>query len=133
MGRQLWPPAETHSAGHRPGATLASTAKINERSNSASPAETITINGEFDIPAAGPHVGPFESGVVDVGPQVGYTPATGNPAARKLLWPNCLDWRFAPKWDVYAGFMFSQVSGGLFNGYLRRNNVDPSAGLRFRF
>jgi hypothetical protein len=29
--------------------------------------------------------------------------------------------------------MFSQVSGGLFNGYLRRNNVDPSAGLRFRF
>jgi hypothetical protein len=44
-----------------------------------------------------------------------------------------IDWKFAPKWDVYAGFMFSQVSGGLFNGYLRRNNIDPSAGLRFRF
>ena len=59
MGRQLWPPAETHSPGHHPGATLASTAKIKERSNSASPAETITINGEFDIPAAGPPCRPL--------------------------------------------------------------------------
>ena len=44
-----------------------------------------------------------------------------------------IDWRFAPKWDTYVGFMFSQVNGGLANGYLQRNNVDPTAGLRFRF
>jgi len=44
-----------------------------------------------------------------------------------------IDWRFAPKWDLYAGFMFTQVNGGLFNGYLQRNNIDPSVGLRFRF
>ena len=44
-----------------------------------------------------------------------------------------VDWRFAPKWDLYAGVMFTQVTGGLANGYLQRNNVDPTVGLRFRF
>jgi hypothetical protein len=44
-----------------------------------------------------------------------------------------IDWRFAAKWDTYIGVMFSQVNGGLANGYLQRNNVDPTAGLRFRF
>ena len=44
-----------------------------------------------------------------------------------------IDWRFAPKWDTYIGVMFSQNNGGLSNGYLSRNNVDPTAGLRFRF
>jgi predicted porin len=44
-----------------------------------------------------------------------------------------IDWRFAPKWDTYIGFMFSQFNGGLANGYLARNNVDPTVGLRFRF
>jgi hypothetical protein len=39
----------------------------------------------------------------------------------------------APKWDLYAGFMFSQVNSGLANGYLQRNNIDPTVGLRFRF
>ena len=41
--------------------------------------------------------------------------------------------KFAPKWDVYAGFMFSQVNGGFANGYLQRNDIDPTVGLRFRF
>jgi predicted porin len=44
-----------------------------------------------------------------------------------------IDWRFAPKWDLYFGFMFSQVNGGLANGFLQRNNIDPTVGLRFRF
>ena len=44
-----------------------------------------------------------------------------------------VDWRFAAKWDTYIGFMFSQVNGGLANGFLQRNNIDPTAGLRFRF
>jgi predicted porin len=43
------------------------------------------------------------------------------------------DWRFAPKWDLYAGAMFSQVNGGFAFGFLQRNNVDPTVGLRFRF
>jgi hypothetical protein len=44
-----------------------------------------------------------------------------------------IDWRFAPKWDAYAGIMYSNVNGGLSNGYLVRNNLDPTVGLRFRF
>jgi predicted porin len=44
-----------------------------------------------------------------------------------------IDWRFLPKWDAYLGIMFSQNNGGLANGYLARNNIDPTAGLRFRF
>jgi predicted porin len=44
-----------------------------------------------------------------------------------------VDWRFAPKWDVYLGFMFSQVNNGLASGFIQRNNIDPTAGLRFRF
>jgi hypothetical protein len=44
-----------------------------------------------------------------------------------------VDWRFAPKWDLYAAFMFSQVNSGLANNFLQRNNIDPTVGLRFRF
>ena len=44
-----------------------------------------------------------------------------------------VDWRFAAKFEVYAGFMFSQVNNGLANGYLNRNTIDPTAGLIFRF
>ena len=44
-----------------------------------------------------------------------------------------IDWRFAPKWDLYAGLMYSQVNDGLANGYLQRNNIDPTVGVRFRF
>ncbi|SEF10711.1 Outer membrane protein (porin) [Rhizobiales bacterium GAS191] len=43
------------------------------------------------------------------------------------------DWQFAKKFDAYAGFMFSQVNGGLASGYLHRNSIDPTVGLRFRF
>ena len=44
-----------------------------------------------------------------------------------------VDWQFAKKFDAYAGFMFSQVNNGLANGYLNRNTIDPTVGLRFRF
>jgi predicted porin len=44
-----------------------------------------------------------------------------------------IDWRFAPKWDTYFGIMYSNVNGGLSNGYLVRNNIDPTIGVRFRF
>lgn len=44
-----------------------------------------------------------------------------------------VDWRFAPKWDLYAGIMFTQVNGGLAFGFLQNNNIAPTVGLRFRF
>jgi hypothetical protein len=44
-----------------------------------------------------------------------------------------VDWRFAPKWDLYFGAMFNQVNGGLAFGFFQHSNVDPTVGLRFRF
>jgi predicted porin len=44
-----------------------------------------------------------------------------------------VDWQFAAKFDAYAGVMYSDVSDGLANGYLKTNNIDPTVGMRFRF
>jgi predicted porin len=44
-----------------------------------------------------------------------------------------IDWRFAPKWDVYIGLMRSQFNGGLANAFIENNNVATTAGLRFRY
>ena len=44
-----------------------------------------------------------------------------------------VDWRFAPKWDLYFGMMFNQVHGGLGSGFLQHSNIDPTVGMRFRF
>jgi len=44
-----------------------------------------------------------------------------------------IDWRFSPKWDTYIGTFYSSFNGGLANGYLARNNLATTAGLRFRF
>jgi predicted porin len=44
-----------------------------------------------------------------------------------------IDWQFLPKWDTYIGTMFSQVNGGLSSGYLARNNLATTAGVRLRF
>jgi predicted porin len=49
------------------------------------------------------------------------------------MWSTVLDWRFLPKWDAYIGTMFSQVNGGFANGYLARNNLSTTGGVRFRF
>ena len=44
-----------------------------------------------------------------------------------------VDWKFAPKWDVYIGLMRSQFNGGLANAFFQNNNVATTAGLRFRY
>jgi predicted porin len=44
-----------------------------------------------------------------------------------------VDYHFLKKFDVYAGVMYSEVEGGLSNGYLHNTNWAPTAGLRFRF
>ena len=45
------------------------------------------------------------------------------------------DWKFAKKFDVYAGAMFSEVNNGMANGFQNGGhvNIDPTVGLRFRF
>jgi predicted porin len=44
-----------------------------------------------------------------------------------------IDWQFAKKFDLYGGFMYSAVAGGLANGFQVLNNWAPTVGLRFRF
>jgi predicted porin len=44
-----------------------------------------------------------------------------------------IDWKFAPKWDTYIGTMYSQMRGGLDNGFLQRNNWATTGGIRFRW
>src|SRR6201982_3918927 len=44
-----------------------------------------------------------------------------------------VDWKFAPKWDVYLGCMFTEFNGGLSNSFFVNNNVATTAGLRFRY
>ena len=43
------------------------------------------------------------------------------------------DYRFAKRFDVYAGAMFSKVSNGLSSGFLNTSTIDPTVGLRFTF
>src|SRR3979411_1373284 len=38
---------------------------------------------------------------------------------------DAVEWRFAPKGDLYSGIMFTQVNGGLAFGFLQRNNMLP--------
>lgn len=44
-----------------------------------------------------------------------------------------VDWKFAAKFDAYAGVMYSQVNNGLANGFLHRTAIDPTIGIRFQF
>src|SRR6266478_3869965 len=43
------------------------------------------------------------------------------------------DYKFAKRFDAYAGIMWSQVSNGLSNGFLQPYSVDPTVGMRFQF
>ena len=44
------------------------------------------------------------------------------------------DYRFTKRFDMYAGVMYTNVAGGLANGFIfSTNNVDPTIGFRFRF
>jgi predicted porin len=43
------------------------------------------------------------------------------------------DYKFTKRFDAYLGSMWSEVENGLANGYLNRNTVTTTAGLRFKF
>ena len=44
-----------------------------------------------------------------------------------------VDYRFAKRFDAYAGAMYSKVANGLASGFLHSNTVDPTVGMRFQF
>jgi predicted porin len=43
------------------------------------------------------------------------------------------DYRWTKRFDTYAGIMYSSVSDGLANGYIKTTNADPTIGFRWRF
>jgi predicted porin len=43
------------------------------------------------------------------------------------------DYHFTKRFDTFAGFMWSNVSHGLANGYLNTTNINPTIGVRFSF
>lgn len=44
-----------------------------------------------------------------------------------------IDYRPLRRVDLYAGVSLSNVYGGLANGYLAAQNIDPTAGVRIKF
>lgn len=63
----------------------------------------------------------------------GFSGANSRCAGNTDAISGVVDWHFLPKWDTYLGTMFSQVNGGMSNGYAARNNIATTAGVRFRF
>jgi predicted porin len=43
------------------------------------------------------------------------------------------EYHFSKKLEAYAGLMYTTVSGGMANGFLYTNTVDPTIGLRYTF
>ena len=62
-----------------------------------------------------------------------HTTVSAQCAGAEEAYSLSVDWKFAKKFDAYAGVMFSEVHDGLASGYLHKTNVDPTVGLRFRF
>ncbi len=86
-----------------------------------------------DLDLVGAYYEYFQSQFVS-GPGIcANTTAHGQCAGTETMASGVLDWRFLPKWDAYIGTFWSQVNGGLSNGYLARSNIASTAGVRFRF
>jgi predicted porin len=69
-------------------------------------------------------------------PAPGYSPQGANHstcAGTIQAVSGLVDWRPYQRLDVYAGIMYSEVTGGLANGFLHSNNIAPTAGLRLTF
>jgi predicted porin len=61
------------------------------------------------------------------------TTKASNCSGTQNLYSLMADLRLSKRFDVYAGAMYSQASGGLASGYLNTSTVDPTIGVRFKF
>ena len=69
-------------------------------------------------------------------PAPGYAPqgaANSKCAGTMDAFSALIDWKPVKRLDVYAGLMYSEMHGGLANGYLHSNDIDPTIGLRLQF
>ncbi len=66
----------------------------------------------------------------------GYSPqgtANAKCAGTEDAVSGMVDWRPYKRLDIYAGAMYSQVNGGLANGFFANSNLEPVAGMRLSF
>lgn len=57
----------------------------------------------------------------------------GSCSGTLTAWSVSADYRVTKRLDTYIGVMYSEVAGGLSNGYLNTNTADPTIGLRYKF
>ena len=72
---------------------------------------------------------PAPSVCTGTGASISSSKCAGSSGAASLL----IDYKPVKRVDVYAGVMVSNVWGGLADGHLYTQNVDPTVGLRIRF
>jgi hypothetical protein len=77
----------------------------------------------------GYHQGNFASGDLAGCSNSASSACSGELTAISLV----ADYRLTKRFDGYFGAMWSGVRDGLANGYLVRNSIDPTLGVRFRF
>ena len=56
-----------------------------------------------------------------------------NCAGRENFVSFLVDYQITQRLELYAGAMWSEVSGGLASGFLQAQSIDPTIGARFRF
>jgi predicted porin len=61
------------------------------------------------------------------------TNKAGNCSGQEDVVSASADWRFSKRFDAYVGAMWSEVENGLDNGFLSKNTIDPTIGVRFRW
>jgi predicted porin len=75
----------------------------------------------------GPNLNPAIAGATPQGSNAAACP--GNEYALSAV----LDWRVLKRLDLYTGVMYSEVSGGLANGFIQNNNTAFTTGARLAF
>jgi predicted porin len=75
----------------------------------------------------GPNLNPAITGATPQGANAGA--CAGHEDAISAM----LDWRPVKRVDLYTGVMYSEVAGGLANGYIHSNNTAFTSGVRISF
>lgn len=75
----------------------------------------------------GPNLNPAIPGSTPQGANAGACSGSENVVS------GALDWRVLKRLDLYTGVMYSQVSGGLANGFIVNNNAAFTTGVRVAF
>jgi predicted porin len=86
------------------------------------------VRSDIDLIAAYYHEQQNSFGVISCS-NASLTTCSGQLDAVSLV----VDYRFAKRFDAYAGAMYSHVANGLASGFLNRSTIDPTVGMRFQF